>query len=596
MRSTDLMTGLGRASTVLGRKHGTRVVFQGDEAKTDGKTIYLPALPINVELTDSQVKCARGFADHESGHVRHTDFRSLLARTKQGDWSKDKHTLSNCLEDVRLERLVQAEYIGSKENLDELNSVCNDEILASLKEKTPLGDLSDPTKCGPYAILSQDSIARGHRSAEDVLEYYSDDLKKKSEDWYKAIDYCNSTSDVIRLTDKIWEQLEEDNPPPIEPEEVQGEDLVPSDVDEEGEEGEGEGSGVAKEGEAQEAASKELKQAGHGPTDGYCGREELADGAPEDVLKNKDMYSDDDVVRPWTTEYDTWSDRKNHLPYWDEAFSLDNTKYEERKANLSTTTTILRNKITRFLKAKEKRDFVGGYKSGKLNTRTLVHAYNGAPNVFCQREETDEIDTAISILVDLSGSMNGSKARCAADCLVALAEAMEPTQFKYTINGFCTDVNDKATRPDDWRRKSGKWRMDSLDMVRFKGWDDRLHEAKSALGNIPEFIGGANNDPESILWAGLDVMKRREKRKVLIVLSDGEPAFSMSGFSGYHSQETKANQLTKEAVQYLESQGVQTIGIGINSSAVESFYKDYFVVSSPSDLADRALDKILQMV
>ena len=49
-------------ASVLGRKYGVKVEIGGDEAYTNGETIHLPALP--VDIPDTFLALARGFLDH----------------------------------------------------------------------------------------------------------------------------------------------------------------------------------------------------------------------------------------------------------------------------------------------------------------------------------------------------------------------------------------------------------------------------------------------------------------------------------------------------------------------------------------------------
>ena len=70
--------------------------------------------------------------------------------------------------------------------------------------------------------------------------------------------------------------------------------------------------------------------------------------------------------------------------------------------------------------------------------------------------------------------------------------------------------------------------------------------------------------------------KRRERRKLLIVLSDGNPASCNSGDdSGY----------LKLVCQDIESDGsVDLIGIGLGVDTVRQYYKNHIIISDVSQL------------
>ena len=68
---------MSKTSAVFGRKNNVRVVFKGNDAKTDGETIYLPSLDANTDVDENTQAIMRGYTDHEAGHVRHSDFEAL---------------------------------------------------------------------------------------------------------------------------------------------------------------------------------------------------------------------------------------------------------------------------------------------------------------------------------------------------------------------------------------------------------------------------------------------------------------------------------------------------------------------------------------
>ena len=70
-----VMRSLPLLAAVLGDAYGVEVVIGGDLAHTDGKTIHLPALPLEGDAT--ALALARGLLDHEAAHIRETDFQAL---------------------------------------------------------------------------------------------------------------------------------------------------------------------------------------------------------------------------------------------------------------------------------------------------------------------------------------------------------------------------------------------------------------------------------------------------------------------------------------------------------------------------------------
>ena len=84
-------------ASVLGNQYGVTVEIGGSEAYTDGKTIHLPALPLDSE--QELITMIKGYCDHESAHIRETNFEIL----RKANLTPFQHNLFNILEDWRVE-------------------------------------------------------------------------------------------------------------------------------------------------------------------------------------------------------------------------------------------------------------------------------------------------------------------------------------------------------------------------------------------------------------------------------------------------------------------------------------------------------------
>ena len=109
VKSKHIITALPLIASILGRKYGVKVVIGGNSAHTDGQTIFLPSLPVNGDK--NLLNLARGFIDHESAHLRETDF-SVGRRA-----APLEHHICNILEDWRVEKILANVFPGCKHNL-----------------------------------------------------------------------------------------------------------------------------------------------------------------------------------------------------------------------------------------------------------------------------------------------------------------------------------------------------------------------------------------------------------------------------------------------------------------------------------------------
>lgn len=108
------MKALQTVAKVMGEKYDINIKFEGKRANTDGKTITLPALPDVID--DRILTITRGYCDHETGHIKYSDFLMLNRIQAMVDAGRIKN-VTNLLEDLRVEKLMAARYLGVKENL-----------------------------------------------------------------------------------------------------------------------------------------------------------------------------------------------------------------------------------------------------------------------------------------------------------------------------------------------------------------------------------------------------------------------------------------------------------------------------------------------
>ena len=195
---------------------------------------------------------------------------------------------------------------------------------------------------------------------------------------------------------------------------------------------------------------------------------------------------------------------------------------------------------------------------GRIHSASLYRVAAGHKDVFRTLDVPIVTgNTAIQFLGDASGSMAGSKfyALVASFCL--LNKACEKMGFPYEFTMFTEDWEGK---PQFFVLKDFDKSVTEDQIIR------RCEYVSDRLGNNP--------DGEALLWAGGRLLQRQEERKILIVLSDGQPATSAAGDAAHH---------LKKVVETLETV-MEVIGIGLLSKSVQNFYKHYEIVHNSEDL------------
>ena len=113
MIPTNTIRALPLIASMLGNKLGVKVdIGNRENACTDGNTIYLPALPVDTD--EKLYYLVSSFIDHESAHIRFTDFQIL----DNANMSPFEKHIWNSIEDWRIEHELVKRYPGCREHFN----------------------------------------------------------------------------------------------------------------------------------------------------------------------------------------------------------------------------------------------------------------------------------------------------------------------------------------------------------------------------------------------------------------------------------------------------------------------------------------------
>ena len=201
--------------------------------------------------------------------------------------------------------------------------------------------------------------------------------------------------------------------------------------------------------------------------------------------------------------------------------------------------------VRRLLQVRSATTYQHGLKRGKISPKSIYRAGNkGHP-----------METKVC---DMSGSMGGDKMMNAGISCKLLNEAIGSIHIPLEIAGFDDHFN--TCQHALW--KSFSKAVTSNELVR------------RICHSVMKMMAG-NSDGESVLWAYNRLVRRKEKRKILIVLSDGSPAGSGGDAMAY----------TKTIVKGIEDGGqVEIYGIGIMDRNVKLIYKHNCTIQRASEL------------
>ena len=232
--------------------------------------------------------------------------------------------------------------------------------------------------------------------------------------------------------------------------------------------------------------------------------------------------------------------------------------------------------LERAIASKNRTMFIPGQKKGKVHGPSLYRLNMNDDRVFRQKDEKRAVNACVQLAIDMSGSMSGERIHMAAMAAYTMAKALDAIKVPCIVTGFTTGTMPRGS----WHNESASrpfTRFESLFLPILKGWNRKADslETRRNLGHVMKGVPLLNNvDGESIRSLSRHFNDRKEDRKIMIVLSDGEPHAVGRGF---------ANDLRK-AVGDIEQTGIDLYGVGIQTTAPKRFYTKSVVIHNLPDL------------
>ena len=174
---------------------------------------------------------------------------------------------------------------------------------------------------------------------------------------------------------------------------------------------------------------------------------------------------------------------------------------------------------------------------GKLDRTRLANAMAGGKDVYTREREMPATSFAVSVAVDLSGSMNTQMTSGALyDAAMVLGETFQILDMPYEVRGF------------------------SNNSLQYKAMDDKqIDPARAAM--LTRGPGGGTNMFETAGLATTSLGGRPEKNRLFISLTDGDLSDHVA----------TSHQLAKAREQGIVTFGI-FLGVGANSALMNELY------------------------
>jgi len=327
--------------------------------------------------------------------------------------------------------------------------------------------------------------------------------------------------------------------------------------------------------------------------DGQLEDSESLKESTENVLEKNNVINTDQEYKIYTAEFDEISKAEN-LEDIKEIQKL-RKNLDQQLVAFQDLITKLANKLQRQLLAKQNRAWEFDLEEGLLDssklTRIIMDPYNSLS--FMKEKELDFKDTIVTLLIDNSGSMRGRPITIAALCADILSRTLERCSVKVEVLGFTTRNWKGGKSRESWTKSEkpkNPGRLNDLRHIIYKGADTHWRQAKNNIGlMLKEGLLKENIDGEAISWAFNRIKKRKEERKILMVISDGAPVddSTLSVNSGDFLEKH-----LKKMVKFIETKSdVEILAIGIGHD-VSRYYDKAIKITDVHELGDVMISQL----
>jgi cobaltochelatase CobT len=271
---------------------------------------------------------------------------------------------------------------------------------------------------------------------------------------------------------------------------------------------------------------------------------------------------------------------------------------DSKIANLKTVTGRLAAKLQQLLLAPKQSVWEYDKDDGLLDSRRfsgfIANPKNN--NIYRTEKINDNKDTVVTLLIDNSGSMRGRPIMSAIACADILAKVLEQCDVKVEILGFTTAEWKGGESRKAWLAAGSPpnpGRLNDLRHIIYKSADAPWRKSKRNLGlALRDGLLKENIDGEAILWALKRLNARQEKRKILMVISDGAPVDD-STISVNSNNYLDAH--LRQVIAHVEgARKIELLAIGIGHD-VNRYYQNAVTIRDISELGDKMFGKMEEL-
>ena len=580
----DFKTAISSTVRSLSNSQKVEIYFGNERSKSEKNSIRLPGInQTNNQLNFEEI---RATADSKALIHRFSNKKTLRKYEPEGNISKKLYNIS---EKIRCEKIGSGYFKGVKDNIEKFYKKRLSDLDLKRSEDKIIESFENYLRVKFLNVKNQSQIDKKLRSfSKDLDIRFKGSIEELKDLAFDQENFNSLISKLITnmsLDENIEEEKkkEEENNNADKQSNSQKQEQQVKEKDQQQEEMSIDSGVPDLENEAKDSdqVDEEL---------------EIEDSSRPDLKKRGKTNLADLKYKTYTEEFDEII-KAEDLENADELARL-RKNLDQQLLQLKNFISKLANKLQRKLLAKQKRSWNFDLEEGLLDTsklpRVIMDPFNSLS--FKKEKNFEFKDTLVTILIDNSGSMRGKPISVAAICADILSRTLERCMVKVEILGFTTKHWKGGSSREKWMKNDKPnlpGRLNDLRHIIYKSADTPWRQSKNNMGlMLKEGLLKENIDGEALKWAFNKVNKRKEERKILMVISDGAPVDD-STLSTNTSDYLESN--LKKTVKWIESKSnIELLAIGIGHD-VTRYYNRAIKITDVQDLGDVMINQLTDL-
>lgn len=544
-----LKNALPIVAAAYGEKFGVKVLIQGQDAFTDGERIVIPTA--NPDDPHYQ-QIAWGYLAHEAAHIRHTNFDMVQKASSK----PIRKALLNIIEDVRIENELAKDYPGTRRSISQVIEYMVDTQQMSVPEQLePASNLQAwllfRLRCH---FLGQKALTPLYQAVDErVRQLFPAAAMSRLSAMLTSVPSLASTGEVLKLVDAIVAMLEEESRPPQDESDADNGNDIGQDASND--------SNNSCDSQTPETGSSAM---GDAAETGDSDNSDQADNLRQALEASAAQFEPDTFAQVAEVLSEQAEGHQGvtplSLPQAEQAMLGD-----EAILTLSASESAqIRARLRGMVQSSQDNRNHAKRHGLRVATHRLAASQAGESRLFIQRQPRIAPNAAVHLLVDISGSMgkpigegNRKYFHVANEAALALAMALEGIPGVVPAVSYFPGIHQEVS-------------------IALLPKQSVRHRA-ACFDQKPR---GCTPMAQAMWFAANSLLAQKQKRKLMIVLTDGDP----DDWAATH-----------DIVERCRRSGFELLGIGIQTRSVEKFFPQSIVINDVKDLK-RELFEVTQQL